>query len=127
MGLRSLLPESLFGRPLPEASERRVRLAQARAEEALLRTHVENALTFVDTLAEDLPFDRALESYIRVMGLPEPLAGTVVTRVLVALGQDLLPARRTEPAADEGRPRLRLADAGAARAAASASRSPKRA
>jgi hypothetical protein len=107
-----LLPESLFPRKLPVATDRRMRLAQARAEEAILRTHVENALTFVDTLSEELSFDRAIDSYIRVMGIAEPLASTVVTRVLVVLGQDLLPAtRNTGASADEERPRLRLADA----------------
>jgi hypothetical protein len=110
--LRSLFPESLFPRKLQAAAGRRLRLAQARAEEAIIRTHVENALSFVDTLADELPFDRAIESYIRVMGVAEPLASTVVTRVLVVLGRELLPARRAlEPAPDEMRPRLRLADA----------------
>ena len=113
--LRNLLPESIFPRKLQPATERRMRLAQARAEEAIVRTHVENALSFVDTLAEELPFDRAIDSYIRMMGIAEPLASTIVTRVLVVLGQELLPAKRaaepTEPAADEVRPKLRLADA----------------
>jgi hypothetical protein len=108
----NLFPDSLFAKKLPPAFDRRLRLAQARAEEALLRTHVESALTFVDTLAEELPFDRAIDSYIRVMGIAEPLASTIVTRVLVVLGQDLLPAKRAvEPNPDEMRPRLRLADA----------------
>jgi len=108
----SLLPEALFARKLQPATERRMRLAQARAEEAIIRAHVESALTFVDALAEELPFDRAIDSYIRVMAVAEPLASTIVTRVLVVLGQDLLPAKRAvEPAAEEMRPRLRLADA----------------
>jgi hypothetical protein len=107
-----LLPESLFPRKLQPAANRRMRLAQARAEEAIIRTHVENALTFVDTLADELPFDRAIDSYIRVLGVAEPLASTVVTRVLVVLGRELLPAMRSvETAPDEMRPRLRLADA----------------
>jgi len=108
--LEHLLPESLFPRKLPAAAERRMRLAQARAEEALVRTHVENALTFVDALAEELPFDRAIDTYIREMAVPEPLASVVVTRVLVVLGRELLPARREEKH-DELRPRLRLTEA----------------
>ena len=112
MILRSLFPESLFPRRLQPAANRRMRLAQARAEEAIIRTHVDNALTFVDTLADELPFDRAIDSYIRLLGVPEPLASTVVTRVLVVLGRDLLPANRaSEPAPDAVRPRLRLSDA----------------
>lgn len=86
-----------------------------------MRAHVDNALMFVDTLAEELSFDRAIDTYVRVMGVPEPLASTVATRALVALGQDLVTATRrrsrdSEPAVasdDDGRPRLRLNDADA--------------
>ncbi|MGZ8379475.1 MAG: hypothetical protein ACXWZS_08330 [Gemmatirosa sp.] len=131
--LGKLFPESIFSRKLPPAAERRLRLAQARAEESIVRAHVDNALMFMDTLAEDLPFDRAIDTYIRVMGIPEPLASTVATRALVVLGQDLVPFRRRQrgpgsPAAapapqspmesdgdDAGKPRLRLDDAAEAR------------
>src|ERR687894_1641765 len=113
--LRWLFPESIFARKLPPAAERRLRLAQARAEESVIRAHVDNALMFVDALAEDMPFDRAIDSYVRVMGIPEPLASAVVTRTLVTLGEDLVPYRRR--AHDVGRPdetarpALRLNDA----------------
>jgi hypothetical protein len=77
---------------------------------------------FVDTLAEDLSFDRAIDTYIRAMGIPEPLASIVATRTLVVLGQDLVPYRRRnrdhEPPPDETegpKPRLRLNDAAEAR------------
>ena len=118
-----LLPESIFPRKLNPNAERRLRLAQARAEESVIRAHVDNALMFVDTLAEDLSFDRAIDSYIRVMGIPEPLASTVATRALVVLGQDLVPFRRrqrdghdaAEPAAAPTKPALRLDDAAEAR------------
>ena len=107
-----LFPESIFGRKLNPNAERRLRLSQARAEETIIRAHVDNALMFVDTLAEDLSFDRAIDTYIRVMGIPEPLASTVATRALVSLGRDLVPFRRR--AREEGqedeevKPRLRL-------------------
>ena len=112
-----LFPESLFPRKLDPTAERRIRLAQARAEESVIRAHVENALMFVDTLAEDLPFDRAIDTYIRVMGIPEPLASTVATRTLVVLGEDLVPFRRRTHGGDPGegqddsKPKLRLDDA----------------
>lgn len=115
MLLRALFPESLFGRRLHPAAERRLRLAQARADETIVRAHVDNALMFVDTLAEDLAFDRAIDTYIRVMAIPEPLASAVATRALVTLGRDLVPFRRR--AREEGeedpetRPRVRLDDA----------------
>ena len=115
-----LFPESLFPRKLPPAAERRVRLALARAEESVIRAHVDNALMFVDTLAEDMPFDRAIDSYVREMAIPEPLASTVATRALVVLGQDLVPFRRrardAEHEGDDHRPRLRFGDAAESRA-----------
>lgn len=112
--LRRLFPERIFRRKLEPAAERRLRLAAARAEESIIRAHVDNALMFVDTLNEDLTFDRAIDTYIREMAVPEPLASVVATRTLVVLGQDLVPFRRR--AVDEGadvedRPKLRLNDA----------------
>jgi len=62
MSLRNLFPESIFGRKLNPNAERRLRLSQARAEETIIRGHVDNALMFVDTLAEDLSFDRAIDT-----------------------------------------------------------------
>ena len=113
--LERLLPESIFPRKINPNAERRLRLAQARGEESVVRAHVDNALMFVDTLAEDFSFDRAIDTYIRVMGIPEPLASTVATRALVELGQDLVPyrrrARENDEGDDDGRPRLRITDA----------------
>jgi hypothetical protein len=112
---RRFFPETLFSRKLDPGAERRLRLAQARAEEGIIRAHVDNALMFVDTLAEDMAFDRAIDTYIREMGVPEPLASVVVTRTLVVLGQDLVPyrrrARETDGDGDDTRPRLRLNEA----------------
>ena len=109
---RRLFPETIFARKLDPAAERRLRLAHARAEESIIRAHVDNALMFVDTLAEDLTFDRAIDTYVREMSVPEPLASVVVTRTLVVLGQDLVPyRRRTTEEAEEERPKLRLNEA----------------
>ncbi|MCC6928029.1 MAG: hypothetical protein IT359_03460 [Gemmatimonadaceae bacterium] len=129
--LRRIFPESLFPRRLDEGAERRMRLAQARAEDAIIETHVRNALMFIDTLSEDMPFDRAIDTYVRVMGVPEPLASLVATRVLVELGEELVPRRalRAKPTRDVAlpvgsdvdpdatvidRPALRLSDSAAA-------------
>ncbi|HEU6451794.1 MAG TPA: hypothetical protein VFT57_10265 [Gemmatimonadaceae bacterium] len=109
-----LFPERIFARRMSRDAEKRLRLAQARAEESMVRAHVDNAMMFVDTLSEDLPFDRAIETYVRVMGIPEPLASTVATRSLVALGEEMMPYRsrlaeasRAEETSS-GRPPLRL-------------------
>ena len=108
---KRFFPEAIFKRKLDPAAERRLRLALARAEEAIVRAHVDNALMFVDVLAEDLTFDRAIDAYVREMAIPEPLASTVATRTLVVLGQELVPYRRRALEAEEERPRLRLNDA----------------
>ena len=120
--LKRLFPENIFSRKIDPGAERRLRLAQARAEESIIRSHVDNALMFVDTLAEDMSFDRAIDSYIRQMSIPEPLASTVATRTLVILGQDLVPYRRRsreEAAATDtdeaSRPPLRLGESADAR------------
>jgi len=109
--LKKFFPESVFKRKLEPAAERRLRLALARAEEAIVRAHVDNALMFVDVLAEDLTFDRAIDAYVREMAIPEPLASTVATRTLVVLGNELVPYRRRALEAEEEKPRLRLNDA----------------
>jgi hypothetical protein len=118
--LKRLFPENIFARKIDPSAERRLRLAQARAEESIIRAHVDNTLMFVDTLAEDMTFDRAIDSYIRQMSIPEPLASTVATRTLVVLGPDLVPYRRRSreegsAVADESRPALRLDEAAEAR------------
>ena len=94
---RRVFPESLFPRRLDVGAERRMRLAQAKAEEAIIDAHVRNTLMFIDTLAEDMPFDRAVDTYVRVMGVPEPLASIVATRTLVELGEELVPSRVLRP------------------------------
>ncbi len=129
--LGQLFPERIFSRKLNPSADKRLRLAQARAEESIVQAHVENALMFVDNLAEDLPFDRAIETYVREMAIPEPLASTVATRTLVVLGQDLVPYRRR--AVDGGdevvddKPKLRLNDASQARTPGGQQRTIKRA
>jgi hypothetical protein len=80
-----------------------MRLAQARAEESLVEAHVRNALMFIDALAEDMPFDRAIDTYVRVLAVPEPLASVVATRVLVELGDELVPQRVIRPRPPAGR------------------------
>lgn len=108
--LGKLFPETLFPRKLSADAEQRLRIAQARAEEALIRAHVDNALQFVEALAPDLTFERALDVYIREMGVPDPLASIIATRALVQLGDSLAPAHVNEngESGTVPMPRLRL-------------------
>jgi hypothetical protein len=110
--LGKLFPETLFPRKLSSEGEQRLRLAQARAEESLIRAHVDNALHFVETLAPELTFERALDVYIREMNVPDPLASIIATRALVQLGDSLTPAHVGENGESGAvpMPRLRLND-----------------
>lgn len=105
--LARLFPETLFPRKLSADAEQRLRLAQARAEETLVRAHVDNALLFVDTLAPEVGMQRALDIYVRELALPDPLASVVVTRALVVLGEALVP-RPDVGSEAHARPELRL-------------------
>ncbi|MGV3710776.1 MAG: hypothetical protein ACO1Q7_18280 [Gemmatimonas sp.] len=108
--LGKLFPETLFPRKLSAEAEQRLRIAQARAEEALVKAHVDNALHFVEALKPDVAFERALDIYIREMGVPDPLASVIATRALVQLGETLIPAN--DPSGEQvPMPRLRLDDA----------------
>lgn len=109
--LGKLFPETLFPRKLSAEAEQRLRIAQARAEEALVKAHVDNALHFVDALKPDVAFERALDIYIREMGVPDPLASVIATRALVQLGETLIPANDATVADQVPMPRLRLDDA----------------
>ncbi len=109
-----IFPETIFPRKLSPEAEQRLRLAQARAEEALVRTHVDNALHFIDTLAPDASYERAIDIYVRELGVTDPLATVIATRALVALGDNLSNAedRKGEGTAEAvPLPPLRLNDA----------------
>ncbi len=107
--LDRLFPDTIFRARLSDATERKLKFAVARAEEAVIEAHVKNALLFVETLAGELSFDRAIDTYIREMAIPEPLASTVATRTLVELSEraDAAPAAAEPPLLDD-RPPLRL-------------------
>lgn len=92
--LGDLFSHFLLSPKFSAATQRRLALAQARAQEAVLRAHVDSALTFVDTLAGELPFDQAIRTYFRFMAVTEPLASAVANRALVTLGLDLTSPRR---------------------------------
>jgi hypothetical protein len=114
--INKFFPETLFPRKLSADAEQRLRLAQARAEEALIRAHVENALLFVDTLATDVGYERAIDIYVRELSVPEPLASVVATRAMVALGEALRPVVADgHESAPTALPELRLDEAAARR------------
>jgi hypothetical protein len=70
-----------------------VELSAAKTEVALLETHVENALTFVDLLEQDMPFAEAVEFYIDALEVRESVAEVTYYVTLARLADQLLPRR----------------------------------
>ena len=74
-----------------EEAERITRLALARAEEYVIRTHVENAIGFVALLQDQMPIDRSVQQYLTAMGLTGSRAQTVYQRTMAKLADVHLP------------------------------------
>ncbi len=74
-----------------EETERLLKLALARAEEAAIATHVDNAITFAALLEEDLPLDRAVQSYLDAVGLSGGRAQSVHQRTMARLADVHIP------------------------------------
>jgi hypothetical protein len=70
-----------------EELDRIVMLALARAEENVIRTHVENAVGFVALLEEQLRLDRAVQQYVSAVGLAGGRAQTVFQRTMARLAE----------------------------------------
>lgn len=78
-----------------EEFDRITQLALARAEEQLIRAHIENAVSFV-ALLEDQPFDRAIEAYLNAVDIAGARAQAVFQRTMARLA-DVHLARRPPP------------------------------
>jgi hypothetical protein len=70
-------------RRLSNDARKRLLLVAARAEEAIVETHVANLLDLIEALADEVDLDRAIEIYTEMMSLDEP-RGTAVTNRLLA-------------------------------------------
>jgi hypothetical protein len=77
--------------------ERWVLLAIARAEEAVLNAHVDNAITFAALLEQTMPLDRAVQEYIRTVGLAGSRAQSAFQRTMARLAETYLPAPVPQP------------------------------
>ena len=69
-------------RKLSSEAKRKLLIAAARAEEALVETHVRNVLELVHMLRDEVDVDRGLELYMEMLPMDEHLAATVTNRVL---------------------------------------------
>jgi hypothetical protein len=74
-----------------EEMDRIILLALARAEEKLIRTHVENAIGFVALLQEHLTLDRSVQQYLGAVGLAGGRAQAVFQRTMAKLADVHLP------------------------------------
>lgn len=69
------------------ALQRQVDLTTAVCQERLLATHIRHVLGLVDLVADQLPFDSALDIYVRILRLTPEQARNVGSRALAALGR----------------------------------------
>jgi hypothetical protein len=69
------------------AMQRQVDLTTAVCQERLLATHVRHVLALVDLVADRVPFDDALDIYVRVLRLTPEQARNVGSRALAELGR----------------------------------------
>ncbi|MGH7467708.1 MAG: hypothetical protein ACRENP_06930 [Longimicrobiales bacterium] len=75
-------------RRLSEEGRRRLLVSLAKAEEAVLETHVRNALEVIATVGDELPLDRVLEVYLEALEPGNGRAEVIARRVLARLEGD---------------------------------------
>lgn len=81
-------------RRLSEKSRRKLLVALARADEALIETHVQNALDLIEAVSDEVPLERALDLYLDALEPNETRAAIVARRVLARIESgDAAPAR----------------------------------
>jgi hypothetical protein len=68
-----------------------VELSAARTEVAILNTHVENALSFVELLEKDQPFSEAVELYFEALEVRESMAEIAYYVTLSRIADSQLP------------------------------------
>jgi hypothetical protein len=77
-----------------EEVERLVELAIARAEEEIIKTHIDNAITFAALLDEFGALSRGVEHYISALNIVGGRAQAVLQRTMARLAEVHLPAPR---------------------------------
>ena len=101
------VPSQMSLRRIPTCLHLTIRVAYASAWEALVRTHTDQAVQFIQEFAPRIPPLEALELYFRVVAVPDPMQELVRTRTLTSLEIDTLAPLATIPAL-RGWQRLRL-------------------
>jgi hypothetical protein len=75
-------------RRLSANARKKMLLVHARAEEAIVETHVSNLIDLLETLGDEIDLDRGVDLYVEMMSLSETLAATVATRLLAAYEEE---------------------------------------
>jgi hypothetical protein len=104
--------KNLFNsKDVSEPMRRRVELAIAVAQERLLATHVDHALSLIQLVGDQVPFENALAIYTRLLRLSDDEARVITTRALAILGEraaetsswpELITEAEVKSATDEG-------------------------
>jgi hypothetical protein len=81
-------------RRLSNEARRKLLIAAARAEEAIVETHVANVLDLAYALRDEVDLDRALELYMEMLPMDEHMAVSVTNR---ALARHEAPGPRRDP------------------------------
>jgi hypothetical protein len=93
----------------PAQPSTKLLIVTARAEEALIETHVTNMLDLLRTLGDEIDLDRGISLYTEALSLDETLAGTVANRLLARLEspsqKDIRQAHRFRDVFKDGRRR----------------------
>jgi hypothetical protein len=79
---------------LSAEAERRLMVTMAKAEERVVRAHVQNALNVMEAVAGEMKPGRALQYYLDELEVDEPQATIVAQRVMARLEED---GRGAEP------------------------------
>lgn len=80
-----------------DVTEQWIQLALARAEENLITTHVDNAITFAALLEEHLPLDRSVQQYLDAVALTGSRSQAVLQRTMARLADVHLPLPAARP------------------------------
>jgi len=73
-------------RRLSDDGQKRLAVALARAEAAIVQAHVENAVDVIEAMSDEMPLDRALEVYLEALEENDQRAEIIARRVLTRLG-----------------------------------------
>jgi hypothetical protein len=80
-------------RRLSADARRKLLIAAARSEEAVIETHVSNVLDLLDLLADEVDVDRGIELYLEMMPLDEHATNAITNRVLARYEDEAVAGR----------------------------------